>query len=323
MVPFKNQKEETSVLHELVLKLFNELDRVDTNGYRIKKLFEEYKYKETEVIEIREDNRGTDFVKIKIPGSNGKTAGGSADTLGIIGRLGGVGARPEQIGFVSDGDGALAALSAALKIIDMKNKGEALEGDVIIATHVDPNAPTIPHDPVPFMGSSVDMIIMNKYEIDKEMDAIITIDTTKGNRIVNHKGICISPTVKEGYILRVSEDLLDIVERVTGKFAFVLPLTMQDITPYGNEVFHINSILQPATSTDKPVVGLAITAESVVPGSGTGASHLNDVEEAARFSVEVAKSFGKGKAKLYDPKEYKRLVKLYGSMQIFQTLGNK
>jgi hypothetical protein len=310
------------MLHEFVLKLFNELDRKDANGFNISELFEQYKYSETEVIEIKENGYGTDFIKIKILGSNGKSKGGSAKTLGIIGRLGGVGARPEQIGFVSDGDGALAALSAALKIIDMKNKGDQLEGDVIIATHVDPKAPSIPHDPVPFMGSSVDMTIMNKHEIDSEMDAIITIDTTKGNRIVNNKGICISPTVKEGYILRVSEDLLDIMERVTGRPAFVLPITVQDITPYGNDIFHINSILQPATSTDKPVVGLAIITESVVPGSGTGASHLNDVEEAARFSVEVAKAFGKEKAKFYDVDEYERIEKLYGSMKVLQTLGN-
>lgn len=310
------------MLHEFVLKLFNELDRKDANGFNISELFEQYKYSETEVIEIKENGYGTDFIKIKILGSNGKSKGGSAKTLGIIGRLGGVGARPEQIGFVSDGDGALAALSAALKIIDMKNKGDQLESDVIIATHVDPKAPSIPHDPVPFMGSSVDMTIMNKHEIDSEMDAIITIDTTKGNRIVNNKGICISPTVKEGYILRVSEDLLDIMERVTGRPAFVLPITVQDITPYGNDIFHINSILQPATSTDKPVVGLAIITESVVPGSGTGASHLNDVEEAARFSVEVAKAFGKEKAKFYDVDEYERIEKLYGSMKVLQTLGN-
>src|SRR5699024_9275925 len=140
-----------------------------------------------------------------------------APTLGIIGRLGGVGARPEQIGFVSDGDGALAALTSALKIVDMKNNGESLEGDVVIATHVDPAAPTIPHDHVSFMGSSVDMTIMNKYEIDDEMDAIITIDATKGNRVANFRGICISPTVKEGYILRVSETLIDILQNVTGK----------------------------------------------------------------------------------------------------------
>lgn len=311
------------MLQEFVLKVYKELDRPDTNGERIRSLFEKYGHREIEVTKIREENKGTDFVKIKIPGNDGKLQGGKSRTLGIIGRLGGVGARPEQTGFVSDGDGALAALSAGLKIIDMKNNGEILQGDVIIATHIDPEAPTIPHDPVPFMGSSVDMTVMNKHEIDSDMDAIITIDTTKGNRIANRKGICISPTVKEGYILRVSESLLDILQNVTGKSAFVLPITTQDITPYGNEVYHINSILQPCTATDKPVVGLAITSEVAVPGSGTGSSHLNDVEEAARFSVEVAKSYGKRKADFYDEDEFQRLTKLYGSLKHLQTLGNE
>lgn len=309
------------MLQEFVLKVYKELDRPDTNGERIKSLFEEYGYNEVEVTKIREKDKGTDFVKIKIPGSDGKLQGGNARTLGVIGRLGGVGARPEQIGYVSDGDGALAALSAGLKIIDMKNNGETLQGDIIIATHIDPQAPTIPHDPVPFMGSSVDMTVMNQHEIDSEMDAIITIDTTKGNRIANHKGICISPTVKEGYILRVSESLLSILENVTGKPAFVLPITTQDITPYGNEVYHINSILQPCTATDKPVVGLAITSEVAVPGSGTGSSHLSDVEEAARFSVEVAKTFGNRKSNFYDEIEFAKLTRLYGSFKHLQTLG--
>ncbi|MCG1009702.1 DUF1177 domain-containing protein [Salinicoccus sp. ID82-1] len=311
------------MLHELVLKLFKELDRPDANGEKIEHLFKSYGHKEITVTEIREDDGGTDFLKIKIPGTNGKTAGGDAPTLGIIGRLGGIGARPEQTGFVSDGDGALAALTSALKIVDMKNNGESLEGDVIIATHVDPNAPTIPHDPVPFMGSSVDMTVMNKHEIDDEMDAIITIDATKGNRITNFRGICISPTVKEGYILRVSETMIDILQNVTGKPASVLPITMQDITPYGNDVYHINSILQPCTATDKPVVGLAITSGVAVPGSGSGASQLNDVEEAARFSVEVAKQFGKQKAFFHDAEEYAKLRSLYGSMAHLQTLGKK
>ena len=55
---------------------------------------------------------------------------------GFLGRLGGLGARPERIGFVSDGDGALVALSLAAKLLDMQNKGDILEGDIIVSTHV-------------------------------------------------------------------------------------------------------------------------------------------------------------------------------------------
>lgn len=53
----------------------------------------------------------------------------------------------------------------------------------------------------------------------------------------------------------------------TGRLPYVFPLTMQDITPYGNDVYHLNSVLQPCTATDAPVVGVAITAEVMVPAA--------------------------------------------------------
>lgn len=268
-------------------------------------------------------NGHTDFVSILIPGSSGKTRGGSAPTLGIIGRLGGVGARPEMIGLVSDGDGAISAVAAALKLARMAGRGDVLPGDVIISTHVCPNAPTQPHEPVPFMGSPVDMATMNKQEVDAAMDAVLSIDTTKGNRVVNHRGFALSPTVKEGYILRVSDDLLSIMSTTTGQLPVTYPITTQDITPYGNGVYHLNSILQPATATDAPVVGVAITAETAVPGCATGASHVTDIEETVRFVVEVAKAFGAGRCSFYDREEFRRLVDLYGSMKHLQTLGRE
>jgi hypothetical protein len=263
----------------------------------------------------------TDFIKVVVPGENGKAMGGKARTLGIVGRLGGIGARPERIGIVSDGDGAVTAVTIALKLGTMKLNGDDLQGDVIVATHICAHAPTQPHDPVPFMGSPVDIGTMNMHEIDPQMDAVLSIDTTKGNRILNHKGFAISPTVKEGYILRISDDLLDIMQWTTGKLPVILPITTQDITPYGNDVYHLNSILQPATATDAPVVGVAITAESTVPGCATGASHVGDIECAARFCIEVAKTFGAGTCSFYNEAEYDRLVRLYGDMKALQTLG--
>ena len=244
----------------------------------------------------------TDMLKVRIPGKNGKTNGGNAPTIGLLGRLGGLGARPERIGYVSDGDGALIAIALAAKLLDMQNKGDYLDGDVVISTHICPDAPTAPHIPVPFMGSPVDMAQVNAEELSPELDAVLSVDTTKGNRIINTRGFAISPTVKEGYILRTSEDLLDIMEITTGKLPYVFALTQQDITPYGNDLHHLNSILQPATATKAPVVGVAITTETTVPGCATGASHLEDLDEAARFMLEVAKAFGKGVLKFYDKK---------------------
>ncbi|MFF0223633.1 DUF1177 domain-containing protein [Streptomyces sp. NPDC004629] len=271
-----------------------------------------------EVRTVAGDKGSTDFVSVTVPGRSGRLSGGDAPTLGILGRLGGVGARPERIGLVSDADGAVAALAAAAKLLDMHARGDVLDGDVMFSTHVCGWAPTRPHDPVPFMDSPVDIALCNREEVREEMDAIVSIDTTKGNRLLNHRGIALSPTIRQGWVLRVSEDLLSVLETVTGEPARVIPVTTQDITPYGNDVHHINSLLQPAVATGAPVVGLAITAGTAVAGCATGASHETDIAAAARFALETAKEFGRGGARFFDPAEFDRLVELYGSMARLQ-----
>jgi hypothetical protein len=297
-----------------VLEVMDAVDSPNASGAGIREVFVRHGWDGLRTETVEGKGGATDFVKVVVPGSEGKASGGDAPTLGIVGRLGGLGARPEAVGYVSDGDGAVAALSSALKIADMRLRGDVLAGDVIVGTHVCPDAPTRPHDPVPFMDSPVDMATMNEKEIDPDMDAVLSIDTTKGNRLVNHRGITISPPVKEGWILRLTDDLLDIYQSVTGHPPVVLPLAMQDITPYGNGVHHVNSIVQPATATVAPVVGVALTAESVVPGSATGASHETDIALAVRYAIEVAKAFGQGRLAFYDEGEFERLVQLYGSM---------
>lgn len=305
------------------LEAISLLDDAKVDGSKVESALRSVGVREISVTRVQGESGFTDFVKAVIPGKTGKRSGGSAPTLGVIGRLGGIGARPEMIGLVSDGDGACAAIAVAMKLGSMATKGDVLPGDVVVTTHICPYAPTEPHDPVPFMGSPVDMATMNELEVDPSMDAILSIDTTKGNRVVNHKGFAISPTVKEGYILRVSESLLDIMSVTTGRLPVTFPITTQDITPYGNGVYHMNSILQPATATSAPVVGVAITAETPVPGCATGATHAIDVEGAVRFVIEVAKSFGAGKCSFYDAEEFARLIELYGTMKHLQTLGRK
>lgn len=309
------------MLLKQVLEVFEILDSPQADGEQVTRLLLDAGVQQAESQRIQGPKGYTDFIMAVIPGRSGKISGGKAPTLGIIGRLGGLGARPERIGFVSDGDGAAVAVSAALKLGCMHALGDILAGDVIMATHICPHAPTRPHDPVPFMDSPVDIATMNKYEVDPDMDAILSVDTTKGNRIINHRGFAISPTVKEGYILRVSENLLDVMSITTGRLPVVFAITTQDITPYGNGVYHVNSVLQPATATTAPCVGVAITAEIPVPGCATGASHASDVELAARFVIEVAKAFGEGKCKFYDEEEYSRLTDLYGSLSHLKTLG--
>ncbi len=308
-----------------VIEVYDLLETPIIESNEIKEFFlnKDLEDAEIETQKIKEDKGETEFVKINIKGKGGNSKGGEAPTLGVIGRLGGIGARPHKIGLVSDADGAITALAAAAKLADMRKKGDMLRGDVIIATHLCPHSPIIPHEPVPFMDAPVSMETMNNYEVDEQMAAILSIDTTKGNRIINSRGFAVSPTVKDGYILRVSEDLLDIMQIVTGKLPVVFPITTQDITPYGNEIYHLNSILQPAAVTHVPVVGIAITTEVPVPGCATGANHAFDIEMAVRFVVEVAKAFGQGKCSFFDEKEFQKLLSLYGSMEHLKTLGNK
>ena len=116
------------MLMKQILDVYELLDRSDASG--------ELVAKDVTVTPITGPKGKTDMIRIRIPGTKGKTAGMAAPTLGVLGRLGGLGARPEQIGFVSDGDGALVALSVAAKLLDMKAKGDDLEGDVIVCTHI-------------------------------------------------------------------------------------------------------------------------------------------------------------------------------------------
>jgi len=306
-----------------VLEIYELLDSPLASGEEVANLLRSRGLDDVKLKTIKGERGQTDFVKIRVPGTDGKTAGGSAPTLGVVGSLGGIGARPEMVGIVSDADGAVTAISVALKLADMRGKGDRLMGDIVIATHVCPNAPITPHEPVPFMGSPVGIGVMNREEVDGSMDAILSIDTTKGNRIVKWRGFAITPTVKEGWVLKVSDDLLDVMEIATGRVPRVCPITTQDITPYGTGIDHINSIMQPATATDAPVVGVAITAEVPVPGCATGASHVMDIEEAARFVLEVAKAFGKGLCRFYNEKQWGLIVKKYGPLKALQTMGRE
>jgi hypothetical protein len=304
-----------------VLEVLELLDAATVTGDEVASVLRKAGLADVQVRPFTGDKGHTDFLRIRVPGTQGRASGGAAPTLGVIGRLGGIGARPEKIGLVSDGDGAVAAVAIALKLGWMAEKGDRLPGDVIVATHICPRAPTLVQPVVTMMSSPVDMATLNREEVQPEMEAVISIDTTRGNRVINLRGIAISPTVKQGWILRVSEDLLAIQQYVTGEVPAVLPITMQDITPYGNGVYHVNSILQPSTATAAPVVGVALTAAIPVPGSATGASHATDIDQAVRFSLEVAKAFGKGQCRFHDPAEWDELQRRYGAMTHLQTMG--
>jgi len=310
-------------LFKYVSEIIDLLDDSRVNGDKVKRFFEDKGFKDLliSVERIRGEKGSTDFISIKIPGSKGKSVGGSSPTLGVIGRLGGIGARPDLVGLVSDADGAIVALAVAYKIAEMRSRGDILPGDVIVNTHICPNAPTKPHKPAPMMDSPVDIFTLLKKEVSNEMDAILSIDATKANWLIKHTGFAITATIKEGWILRVSPDLIDIYIRVTGEPPAIVPLTMQDILPFSTPVYHINSIVQPWIYTTAPVVGVAITTRLVVPGSATGATNIFSLEQAARFVVEVAKDFTMGRAKFYDEEEWNTIIKIHGRIDHIMKRG--
>ena len=207
-----------------IIALYELLDRANVTGNTVKAYLDTLGAEHIEVRQLRENGGASDFIRIIIRGSEGKARGGEAPTIGITGRLGGLGARPAYTGFVSDGDGALAALAVAAKLLTMQAYGDVLRGDVVISTHICPNAPTIPHFPVPLMSSYIAMQTINRLEVECGVDAVLSCDTTKGNKIISHNGFAITCTVKEGYILRVSDDLCDVFTRVTGKMPVDKPL---------------------------------------------------------------------------------------------------
>ncbi|MDU3889562.1 MAG: DUF1177 family protein, partial [Serratia liquefaciens] len=150
------------------LQVFELIDNAYVSGQDVVDLFASYPGIRASTLRASGPKGATDFVRIDIPGSAGKNQGGDAPTLGIVGRLGGIGARPTRIGLVSDGDGAIAAIASALKLAEMQRKGDVLPGDVIITTHICPDAPTRPHDPVDFMDSPIDDVTMNDNEVVAE-----------------------------------------------------------------------------------------------------------------------------------------------------------
>ena len=127
------------MLIKQIIEVFDLLDSPHACGEEVKAYLQSKGEDDITVKTIRDGKYATDFIKIVIAGKNGRLTGGTAPTMGIVGRLGAIGARPEVTGYVSDGDGALCALAAASKLMEMKHKGDALEGDVIICTQICPS----------------------------------------------------------------------------------------------------------------------------------------------------------------------------------------
>jgi hypothetical protein len=300
-----------------ILDAIEVLHGADATGERVADWLRTAGAGTVDVLPIEKGGR-TDLVRVTIPGTAGRQRGGDAPTLGVIGRLGGLGVRPHRIGLVSDADGAIVALAAASALVRMAAHGDRLRGDVLVRTHISPASPIVPHEPAAFVDVPVDRDALAREEVDARMDAILSVDSTRANRIVKHRGFGITGTVKEGYVLRPTPGVLDAYERVAGHAAVVVPLFTQDVVPPVAGLHRINSILEPATLTDAPVIGVALLSPAVVAGAATGVTDEVELAKAGRFIVEIAKEYTTGALPLYFEDEFRRLVELFGPMKQLQ-----
>jgi len=291
-----------------ILRVIDILDSPKVSERDIEKLVERCGSVSVNFESIRSDKGETLFVKIVLDFGGGRG-------IGIIGRLGGVGARPHLLGMVSDADGAIVALAVAEKLAKMCERGEQLSGKFVISTHISTHSPIKPEKPVPMMDSPVALDELLKREVDESVSAHISIDATKGNKVIKIKGFAITPVVVRGWILRPTDEILEIYSWISGRSPVLVPITMQDIVPFSTPVKHINSILQPWIYTDTPVLGVAITSESVIPGSATGVTDLSALEPASRFVLEIAKRYAMKTLELYYEDEYNVLLKYHGDLK--------
>ena len=299
-----------------VLEAFELLSSPSVTGHQVAELLRSRGPVEVEVEHVVGETADTDFVSCHVPGADPQRP-----ALGIIGRLGGLGARPQAVGLVSDADGGIVAVAAALKLADMARQGDVLAGPVRIHTHICPSAATRPGSPVPMMRSPLPAAEMMRREVHPLMAAILSVDTTRGNRLVNQRGVAITPVVREGWVLPIPDQILDVLGWVSGQLPVTLPLTTQDITPQENGLPHINSIMQPSVVGTAPVIGVALTSQTVVPGCATGVSNAADIDVATRFCIEVAKRFAAGECAFFDQANWHALQQRYGSLRHLQTLG--
>ena len=112
------------MLFKQLIEAFDIIDSKNVNGNSVASYLKSIKQDaDIQVYPLVGPKGSTDMLKIRIPGLHGKTSGGDAPTIGLLGRLGGLGARPERIGYVSDGDGALVVEGVPLAVLHRSGVG--------------------------------------------------------------------------------------------------------------------------------------------------------------------------------------------------------
>lgn len=256
------------------------------------------------------DLEGVTYVKALYRGS-GK------DRVEVLGRLGAIQVKGEK-GLVSDADGAIVTLAVLFEVINLLEKGIKFDVDISFVTNLALDAKLIPHKPFNFMIPLVGMEEALKEEVDKEANLILSIDSTKGNRLAKYNDFAITQVIKDGYILKVSDDVLDIYSRVTGHEPYFVPLTTGDLLPLDYKVYHISTLVLPWIYSTGALIGIATVSKQIIPGYVTGVQDIEMLEHASRFCLEAIKLIEKG-GKVYDEEELKELKEKLGESNLMKV----
>ena len=86
------------MLFKQLIEAFDIIDSKNVNGNSVASYLKSIKQDaDIQVYPLVGPKGSTDRLKIRSPGLHGKTSGGDAPTIGLLGRLGGLGARPERM----------------------------------------------------------------------------------------------------------------------------------------------------------------------------------------------------------------------------------
>lgn len=252
-------------------------------------------------------------LKVTITGTDGAISGGGSPTLGFVGQVGDQASSQSKNERIPDYIGTSIVLLTATKILQMNKSGNALRGDVILSAQISSNTATSEN-------TTLQKEVPTHTEVSQFMDAVISIGSYKREKVGYHKGIAISPTVKEGYILKLSDDLWALAKKNTDVLPISLPLSQQDIIPRETGLPQAHTILQPSRATSAPVVGIGIQNEKA-SGQGLETCFSERIESTGRFLATVATAFTNGECSFFDEQEFTLLRTSYGDMSHFQHIG--
>ncbi|BAB67660.1 DUF1177 domain-containing protein [Sulfurisphaera tokodaii] len=244
--------------------------------------------------------------------------GGGKDKIEILGRLGAIQMINTNKGLVSDADGAIITLTTLFELLDLMDKGIVFDIDIVFVTNLATKAKLIPHKPFDFMVPLMGLDDALKIEVDPTASFILSIDSTKGNRLAKYDDFALTHVIKDGYILKLHDNVIDIYNRVTEHEIYMVPLTTGDLTPLDYNVYHISTLISPWLYTSSPVIGLATVSKQVIPGYDTGVQNLTMFEHASRFCVELIKYLEKG-GKVYDENELMELESKLGKSNLIKA----